>query len=104
MRMTLPIDDELLDKIDLVKLNLSIDIKGYPQVIDEICDFVLKVEGKHRQELIEFKGIIERIFVFLQEKCKEEIYSDEEFFLDLVSFYEQLIERVKSESKKIEQK
>lgn len=94
--MTLPIDDKLLDKIDLVKEKLGIVIKGYPQVIDEICDFVLKVDGDHKQELIEFKGIIERIFVFLQEKCKEEIYSDEEFFLDLVSFYEQLIERVKA--------
>ena len=62
----------------------------------------MRVEGEHKQELIEFKGIIERIFVFLQEKCKEEIYSDEEFFLDLVSFYEQLIERVKINGRKIE--
>jgi len=42
-----------------------------------------------------------RFFIFLREKCKEEIYSDEEFFLDLVSFYEQLIERVKSDGEKI---
>ena len=100
MRMTLPIDDKLLDKIDLVKRNLGIEIKGYPQAIDEICDFVLRTEGEHRQELIEFKGIIERIFIFLQEKCREEIYSDEEFFLDLVSFYEQLIEKVKVNDEK----
>ncbi len=100
--MTLPIDDELLDKIDLVKHNLGIDIKGYPQAISEICEFVLRIEGEHQEEIIEFKGIIERIFIFLQEKCKEEIYSDEEFFLDLVSFYEQLVEEVKDNGGKIE--
>lgn len=83
--------------------NLGIEIKGYPQVIDEICDFALRVEGEHKQELIEFKGIIERIFIFLQEKCKEEIYSDEEFFLDLVSFYEQLIEKIKTNGEKHEE-
>ena len=93
--------EKLLDKTDLVKCNLGIKVKGYPQAISEICDFVLKIEGEHRQELIQFKEIIERIFIFLQEKCKEEIYSDEEFFLDLVSFYEQLIERVKSDGEKI---
>ncbi|MFW9881358.1 MAG: hypothetical protein ACFFG0_50485 [Candidatus Thorarchaeota archaeon] len=98
--MTLPIDDELLDKIDLVKQNLGIDIKGYPQAIDKICDYVLRKEEEHQQELTQFKGIIERIFIFLQEKCKEEIYSDEEFFLDLVSFYEQLAEKVKDKGEK----
>jgi len=66
-------------------------------------DFVLRIEGERRQELIEFKGIIERIFIFLQEKCKEEIYSDEEFFLDLVSFYERLIEKVKVNGEKHEE-
>jgi hypothetical protein len=90
----------LLDKIDLVKLNLSIEVKGYPQALSEICDSVLRISIERRQEVIEFKGIIERIFIFLQEKCKEEIYSDEEFFLDLVSFYEQLVEKVKDNGEK----
>jgi len=64
-------------------------------------DFVLRIEGERRQELIEFKGIIEGLFIFLQEKCRAQIYSDEEFFLDLVSFYERLSERVKNNSEKI---
>jgi hypothetical protein len=102
MRITLPIDDLLLDKIDLVKRNLGIEVKGYPQALSEICDFLLRIRGEHSQELIEFKGIIEKIFIFLQEKCKEEIYTDEEFFLDLVSFYEQLVEKVKENGGKIE--
>ncbi|MBA7530348.1 hypothetical protein ES705_22551 [subsurface metagenome] len=100
MRITLPIDNLLLDKIDLVRHNLGINTKAYPQAISEICDFVLKIKGECKQELTKFKGIIEKIFIFLQEKCKEEIYTDEEFFLDLVSFYEQIVERVKEKNER----
>lgn len=86
--------------IDTVKKDLNIGVKGYPQVLSEICDYVLRKKEEYRQELTTFKGIIERIFIFFQEKCKEEIYWEEDFFLDLVSFYEQLVEKTKINGKK----
>lgn len=100
MRITLPIDNLLLDKIDLVKQNLNIKTKAYPQALSEICDSVLRMQEEFKQVLIDFKGISEKIFIFLQEKCDEEKYSKKEFFLALVRFCEQLDEKIKTNSMK----
>lgn len=90
MRTAIPVNDEILDKIDQVKLKFGIEVPSYPDVVNLMCDLLLEINKVSIINLEEFKTSIEKTFKFLQEKVKEDDYFYEEFFNELVKMYDQI--------------
>ena len=90
MRTAIPVNEELLDKIDQVKLKFGIEFPSYRDVINRMCDIMLELNKVHSIKVEMLKTTIEKTFKFLQEKVREDDYFYEEFFNELVKIYNQI--------------
>ena len=84
------VNKRIMDKIDEAKFKCGIDIASYPESIYEICEVALGKYREKKRELNDFRNTIEQIFNFLQEKCDEKDYIDEEFFKSLLKIQENI--------------
>lgn len=92
MRTAISVNDEILDKIDQVKLKFGIEVPSYPDVINLMCDLLLELNKVNSINVEELKITIEKPFKFLQEKVREEDYFYEEFFNEIVKIYNRINE------------
>ncbi len=90
LKTAIPVNEELLDKIDQVKLKFGIEFPSYRDVINRMCDILLEMNKVNSIKLEELKTTIEKTIKFLQEKVREDDYFYEEFFNDLVKIYDKI--------------
>ena len=90
MKISMPVNLELLSKIDSIKQRFGIEISSYSEVIDEMCDILLEKNKLERKEVKNFKALIDEIFKFLLKKVNEVDYIHEDFFKDLIKIYENI--------------
>ncbi len=90
LRTAIPVNEELLDKIDQVKLKFGIEFPSYRDVINRMCDILLEMNKVNSIKVEVLKTTIEKTFKFLQENVREDDYFYEEFFNELVKIYDEI--------------
>lgn len=90
MRTAIPVNEEILDKIDQIKLKFGIEFPGYRDVVNRMCNIMLEMNRVNSIKIEELKTTIEKTFKFLQEKVKEDDYFNEGFFNELVKIYDRI--------------
>jgi len=100
--MSVKLSRETRDKLGEVKIKFDFKETNAGRLIKEICEKLLEFDERikrlERESVIDLYNIIEiveEIFVFLQEKCREKDYLEESFFKKLM-----VLERLACEQKK----
>jgi len=100
--MSVKLSKETRNKLGEVKIKFDFRSTNAGKLIKEICEKLLEFDEKIKRlerenviDLYNIMEIIEEIFVFLQEKCREEDYLEESFFKKLM-----MLEKLACEKKK----
>ncbi len=94
-KVSIALNSEILDKIDTIKIKYNIDTSSYRESVSKICEILLEKNESKKQELEDFRLVIDKIFNFLQEKVNEEDYLQEEFFKELIKMYAKIIQSLR---------